>query len=60
MGASIFIGKNTGQRDSENLLTGDFVNRNYWDAFGDLLDEVFLPNYPKLHESMVILLLLIK
>ncbi|MBU3848487.1 MAG: hypothetical protein H9855_16270 [Candidatus Acinetobacter avistercoris] len=30
----------------------ELVNSHYWDAFGDLLDEVFLPNYPQLHESI--------
>ncbi|WEV49343.1 hypothetical protein OZX61_02315 [Acinetobacter sp. ESL0695] len=28
----------------------EYVNSNYWDAFGDLLDAVFLPNYSSLHE----------
>ena len=53
MGASLFIGMNDkGQKASNFQRTGDFVNSNYWDAFGDLLDEVFLPNYPQLHESI--------
>lgn len=53
MGASLFIGMNDkGQKASNFQRTGNFVNSNYWDAFGDLLDEVFLPNYPQLHESI--------
>lgn len=51
MGASLFIGWNDkGQREENFQRTGGFVNGSYWDAFGDLLDEVFLPNHPKLHE----------
>ncbi|MGM3225995.1 hypothetical protein [Dickeya zeae] len=51
MGGSLFIGWNdNGQRESNFQRTGGFVNRSYWDAFGDLLDAVFLPDYPKLHE----------
>ncbi|AOE41765.1 hypothetical protein [Pantoea agglomerans] len=51
MGASLFIGWNdNGQRESNFQRTGGFVNGNYWDAFGDMLDGVFLPNHPKLHE----------
>jgi hypothetical protein len=53
MGASLFIGMNVkGQKASNFQRTGDFVNSHYWDAFGDLLDEVFLPNYPQIHESI--------
>ena len=53
MGASLFIGMNDkGQKASNFQRAGDFVNSHYWDAFGDLLDEVFLPNYPQLHESI--------
>lgn len=44
MGASLFIGMNDkGQKASNFQRTGDFVNSHYWDAFGDLLDEVFYP-----------------
>lgn len=51
MGASLFIGWNdNGQRESNFQRTGGFVNGSYWDAFGDLLDAVFLPEHPKLHE----------
>ncbi|MEQ9891950.1 hypothetical protein [Pectobacterium aroidearum] len=51
MGASLFIGwNNNGQRGSDFQRTGGFVNGNYWDAFGDLLDAVLLPDYPELHE----------
>ena len=51
MGASLFIGWNdNGQRESNFQRTGGFVNGSYWDAFGDLLDAVFLPEYPNLHE----------
>ena len=47
MGASLFIGMNdNGQKPSNFQRTGGFVNGDYWDAFGDLLDEVFLLNYP--------------
>ncbi len=53
MGASLYIGMNDNdQRDSQYLLAGSYVNRNYWDSFGDLLNEVFLPHYLKLHESI--------
>lgn len=51
MGASLFIGWNDkGQREANFQRTGGFVNGSYWNAFGDLLNTVFLPNYPKLHE----------
>jgi len=51
MGASLFIGLNDkGQREANFQRTGGFVNGSYWDAFGDLLDAVFLPAYPNLHE----------
>ena len=53
MGASLYIGMNdNGQRDSQYLLAGSYVNRNYWDSFGDLLDEVLLANFPQLHQSI--------
>lgn len=51
MGASLFIGWNDhAQRESDYQRTGGFVNGSYWDAFGDLLDVVLLPDYPELHE----------
>lgn len=31
-------------------MTSAFIHSSYWDAFGDLLDTVFLPDYPQLHE----------
>jgi hypothetical protein len=51
MGGSLFVGWNDhGQRESDFQRTGGFVNGSYWDAFGDLLDNVLLPDYPELHE----------
>ncbi|MEQ4511694.1 MAG: hypothetical protein ABN480_13970 [Dickeya sp.] len=51
MGGSLFIGWNDNrQRESNFQRTGGFVNGSYWDAFGDLLDAVFLPDYLILHE----------
>ena len=51
MGSSLFIGGNdNGQRERKFQRTGGFVNGSYWDAFGDLLDAVLLPDYPELHE----------
>ena len=50
MGASIFFSKDESIEKPEDRFTSAFIHRSYWDAFGDLLDEVFLPNYPKLHE----------
>ncbi|MEX2942557.1 hypothetical protein [Serratia fonticola] len=51
MGASLFIGWNDkGQREADFQRTGGFVNGSYWDAFGDLLDAVFLPEHSKLHK----------
>lgn len=53
MGASLIIGMNdNGQKSSDFQRTGDFVNGNFWEAFGDLLDEVFLLNYPQLHGNI--------
>ncbi|EXB48755.1 hypothetical protein [Acinetobacter sp. 1000160] len=51
MGASLFVGLNDkNQREGNFSYTGGYVNSVYWQAFGDLLDTVFLPNYPQLHE----------
>ncbi|WP_239364650.1 hypothetical protein [Snodgrassella communis] len=50
MGASIFFSKDESIEKPENRFTSTFIHSSYWDAFGDLLDAVFLPNYPKLHE----------
>lgn len=36
----------------EERCVMESITSFYWDAFGDLLDEVFLPNYLKLHESI--------
>ena len=36
----------------EERCVMELITSAYWDAFGDLLDEVFLPRYPKLHESI--------
>ncbi len=50
VGASIFFSKDESIEKPENRFTSTFIHSSYWDAFGDLLDAVFLPNYPKLHE----------
>lgn len=47
----IFIGFNNERPKGDKSLS-ELINSTYWDAFGDLLDEVFLPNYPQLHESI--------
>lgn len=47
----LFIGFDDKKPQGEHGLSS-LVNGSFWDAFGDLLDEVFLPNYPKLHESI--------
>lgn len=49
MGAVIFFSQNVNKKKPEDKFISTYVNSSYWDAFGDLLDEVFLPNYPKLH-----------
>lgn len=36
--------------NSENRLTSAFIHSSYWYAFGDLLDDVFLPGHPRRHE----------
>ncbi|MCH9406305.1 hypothetical protein [Pantoea agglomerans] len=50
MGASIYFCRDETIEKPENRLTSAFIHSSYWDAFGDLLDGVFLPNYPKLNE----------
>mgnify|MGYP003365716410 CR=1 FL=1 len=50
MGASIFFSKDESIEKSEDSFTSAFIHSSYWDAFGDLLDAAFLPEYPKLHE----------
>lgn len=50
MGASIFFSKDESIEKSEDRFTSTFIHRSYWDAFGDLLDAAFLPNYPELHK----------
>ncbi|WP_239366957.1 hypothetical protein [Snodgrassella communis] len=50
MGASIIFSRDDSIEKIEDKFQSAFVNGSYWDAFGDLLDAVFLPNYPKLHE----------
>ncbi|MCT9978157.1 hypothetical protein M2R48_07450 [Acinetobacter sp. I-MWF] len=51
MSGMIFIGFNNERPKGDKSLS-ELINSTYWDAFGDLLDEVFLPNYPQLHESI--------
>ena len=50
MGVTIFFNKDETKEKLEDQWVAEYVNSNYWDAFGDLLDAVFLPNYSSLHE----------
>jgi hypothetical protein len=50
MGASIFFSKDESIEKPEDRFTSAFIHSSYWDSFGDLLDKVFLPSYPKLHK----------
>lgn len=50
MGASIFFRRDETIEKPKDRLTSAFIHSSYWDAFGDLLDAVFLPDPPKLHE----------
>lgn len=50
MGASIIFSRDDSKEKIEDKFKSTYVNGSYWDAFGDLLDMVFLPNYPQLHE----------
>lgn len=50
MGASIIFSKDDSKEKIEDKFKSTYVNGRYWDAFGDLLDAVFLPEHPKLHE----------
>lgn len=49
MSGMIFIGFDNERPKGDKSLS-ELINGTYWNAFGDLLDEVFLPNYPQLHE----------
>ncbi|MEF9956284.1 MAG: hypothetical protein RR767_03700 [Acinetobacter sp.] len=51
MSGMLFIGFDVKKPQGEQGLSG-LVNGSYWDAFGDLLDEVFLSLYPNLHSSI--------
>ncbi|MBQ4772879.1 hypothetical protein F9U44_15330 [Pectobacterium versatile] len=50
MGASIFFRRDETIEKPEDRLTSAFIHSSYWDAFGDFLDTVLLPDYPELHE----------
>ena len=50
MGASIIFSRDDTREKIEDKFKSIYVNGSYWDAFGDLLDAVFLPHYPNLHE----------
>jgi len=50
MGASIIFSRDDTIEKIEDKFRSTYVNSRYWDAFGDLLDAVFLPDYPILHE----------
>ena len=52
MGSGRIIFSQDKAKNIEERWTVEYLNSSYWDAFGDLLDEVFLPNYPQLHESI--------
>lgn len=52
MGGMIFFNQDEAKVGLENRWASAYVNSNYWDAFGDLLDEVFLPDYQVLQESI--------
>ncbi len=53
MGASIFFSRDVTAEKPEDGIISTYVNGTYWDAFGDLIDAVFLPHYPKLHEVIM-------
>ncbi|MDY4385609.1 hypothetical protein [Pectobacterium aroidearum] len=50
MGASIFFRRDETIEKPEDRLTSAFIHSSYWDAFGEMLDAVFLPDHPELHE----------
>lgn len=50
MWASIIFSRDDSKGKIEDKFKSTYVNSSYWDVFGDLLDAVFLPDYPKLHE----------
>ena len=52
MGSGRIIFSQDKAENIEERWTVEYLNSSYWDAFGDLLDEVFLPNYPQVHESI--------
>ena len=52
MGGMIFFNQDEAKVGLEDRWVSAYVNSNYWDAFGDLLDEVFLPDYQMLQESI--------
>ena len=47
---SYFFSRNDAIDKIEDKFKSTYVNGSYWDAFGDLLDDVFLPNHSGLHE----------
>lgn len=51
MSGMIFVGFDHSKSEGGKSLS-ESIASTYWDAFGDLLDEVFLPSYPQLHESI--------
>jgi hypothetical protein len=50
MGAVIIFSRDDAIDKIEDKFKSTYVNGSYWDAFGDLLDAVFLPEHSKLHE----------
>ena len=45
----IFLGSDNKRPVGDRSLN-ELVNRDYWDAFGDLLDEALLDDYPYIHQ----------
>ena len=52
MGAVIIFSQDNTAEKIEYKFKSTYVNSRCWDAFGDLLDAVFLPGYPKLHDMV--------
>lgn len=52
MGTVIIFSQDNTAEKIEDKFKSTYVNSRYWDAFGDLLDAVFLPGYSKLHEMV--------
>lgn len=50
MGASIIFSRDDTIEKIEDKFKSTYVNSSYWDAFGDLLDAIFLPDHTRLHE----------